>query len=675
MGYLWVINIILAVCVAAAVAYILMSNRRERKIKEDGDKQNRRLVNILTSGNVTLWTYDTLKKEFTMYDNDLSSFTETFEEMQERMEPTDFENLMSCVAKVAQGLSEKEVFLQQVSKRYGGKQAELTVTPLNKNFSGQATALLVIQHDITQEQKQRVEDERAMKMYQSIFDGSFFDVFIFDKEGFLVDLNQHACDTLGVNDPQKIISEKPNIKNVEVMREVVFQDLESHSMVTKIEYFEGMDKLKILPVVKPGQKKYYETALIPIFDDKGEFVYLCMRGFDITEVVEGFHGIRKYSQSLQDATEKISDVINNADHVLSSIDCKLSVFDPINRRQYFYHTIDVPTMELDEIEIFYTIQPESYRVVMDNILKAIKRVDERLTFPMHSNYKNDDGSERWLKMIFNPSYDEKGNVVKYVGALYNDSQLIATTNKLTEERQKALEAETVKSSFLKNMSYEIRTPLNTIVGFSDLLGSAHSEEDEKVFVAEIKKNSDMLLRLISNVILISRLDSNMVQIKKQLCDMTVEFNKMCHDAWDKTGNTQVPLIVESPYESLEVQIDETHMQMIVDKIIENAAQYTKEGSVHCRMEYVGGAITFTFEDTGCGIPEDKLPVIMERFVRVADDDNNGSGLGLPICKAMAELMGGTVGISSTLGKGTQVWVTIPCLVSEMKRKKIVYVEE
>ena len=123
--------------------------------------------------------------------------------------------------------------------------------------------------------------------------------------------------------------------------------------------------------------------------------------------------------------------------------------------------------------------------------------------------------------------------------------------------------------------------------------------------------------------------------------------------------------MESHYDHLVVDIDETNLGRIIEQITANAAQHTTKGTVRARYDYINGKLVIMIEDTGRGMSEETLAHIYERFATGA---HQGTGLGLPICKELAEQMGGSIEISSSLGKGTTVWITMPCKATTIDRK-------
>ena len=223
----------------------------------------------------------------------------------------------------------------------------------------------------------------------------------------------------------------------------------------------------------------------------------------------------------------------------------------------------------------------------------------------------------------------------------------------------------MKNAFLRNMSYEIRTPLASVVGFAELFMMEHDADDEKFFIEEIKKNSRSLLNLVNNILYLSRLDAGMIEIQTAPIDFSHFFEERCQSAWEHSQQPDVSYIIDSPYERLVLDVDMTNLGVVIDHIVTNAVQHTTSGSVHASFDYNGVDLTITIQDTGCGIPEDQIEKIFDRFVAT---ESGNSGLGLAICKEVVRMMEGRIRLNSEPGKGTIVWIIIPCACKEMQRK-------
>ena len=255
---------------------------------------------------------------------------------------------------------------------------------------------------------------------------------------------------------------------------------------------------------------------------------------------------------------------------------------------------------------------------------------------------------------------------EYFGMCRDISELKHVEEKLAQETLRAQEVEVVKNAFLHNMSFEIRTPLNTVVGFAELFQMDHSAEDEIVFINEIKENSAKLLKLINDILFLSRLDADMITMKTHPVDIAKVVESKCEQFWGKDKKPGVDYIFKNPFRKLVLEIDESNLDIIVDKIVTNAVEYTTEGSVMLRYDYIGDQLVVAVDDTGVGIPKNTLKHIFERFV-TGDGNNSKAGLGLSICHDLIEHLGGSINIKSTVGKGTSVWFSIPCKLLESDR--------
>jgi signal transduction histidine kinase len=230
---------------------------------------------------------------------------------------------------------------------------------------------------------------------------------------------------------------------------------------------------------------------------------------------------------------------------------------------------------------------------------------------------------------------------------------------------KAQEVETIKNAFLRNMSYEIRTPLNSVVGFAELFQMEHQPEEEALFIQEIKQNSSQLLKLINDILFLSRLDAQMIEFKKESVDFAAIFEPRCKTAWQNYLQNGVEYLVDNPYNKLVVDIDIQNIGILIDRIVALSAQHTTSGQVRARYDYTGEALVMAFMDTGTGIPNEKLDHVFERFTGSTSRD---TGLGLAICNELVSQMDGKITIKSEEGKGTMAWVTIPCQCTEIERK-------
>ncbi len=231
---------------------------------------------------------------------------------------------------------------------------------------------------------------------------------------------------------------------------------------------------------------------------------------------------------------------------------------------------------------------------------------------------------------------------------------------LREAKDRAEESSRLKSAFLANMSHEIRTPLNAIVGFSDVLSAGgSSEEERRTYFEIIKTNSDLLLRLINDILDVSRLEADRVSFTLESCDV-VQVCRQVMATVEQASKSDNQFYFECSHESVEMRTDIQRFQQVVINLLSNANKFTVDGTITMKIEIdrSGNMAVFSVTDTGCGIPLDKHELVFERFEKL-NEYVQGTGLGLPICKLTTEKWGGKIWIDPTYTDGARFMFTHP----------------
>ena len=216
--------------------------------------------------------------------------------------------------------------------------------------------------------------------------------------------------------------------------------------------------------------------------------------------------------------------------------------------------------------------------------------------------------------------------------------------------------------FLANMSHEIRTPLNAIIGFANLLTSEEypsDEEEKKEYSRLITTNGEQLLRLISDILDLSKIESNTMEFNFADFSLAALLTDI-YQAQKMTMRPGVELRLELPDEDIRIDTDAERLKQVINNLINNAVKFTDEGSITfgCRTCENGSAVEFFVNDTGHGIEERHLERIFDRFYK-ADNFVKGVGLGLSICRTIAENLGGSISVTSRPGQGTHFTLRHP----------------
>jgi signal transduction histidine kinase len=216
----------------------------------------------------------------------------------------------------------------------------------------------------------------------------------------------------------------------------------------------------------------------------------------------------------------------------------------------------------------------------------------------------------------------------------------------------------LKSAFLANMSHEIRTPLNAIVGFSDLLADVEDKNDCKKFVNVIHANNELLLKLINDILDLSKMEAGMVEFDYGF----VNVNELCTDIVRSVRlkvKKGVSILFDASEEVCNIRTDRIRITQVITNFMTNAMKFTSEGSIRLEYKWLdGGHIKFSVIDTGIGISEDNCKKVFDRFVKL-NTFVQGTGLGLSICSTIIEQMGGEIGVTSKEGKGSCFWFILP----------------
>lgn len=239
-------------------------------------------------------------------------------------------------------------------------------------------------------------------------------------------------------------------------------------------------------------------------------------------------------------------------------------------------------------------------------------------------------------------------------------ELEVSEGALREAKDRAEESSRLKSAFLANMSHEIRTPLNAIVGFSDVLSAGGaSEEEQRGYFEIIRTNSDLLLRLINDILDVSRLEADRVILSLESCNVVQICQQVVASVAQARRSTN-QFLFECEREVVEMRTDVQRLQQVVINLLSNADKFTKEGTITLKLELdtAGNVAVFSVTDTGCGIPLDKQKRVFERFEKL-NEYVQGTGLGLSICKLTVEKWGGEIWIDPAYTNGARFMFTHP----------------
>ena len=301
------------------------------------------------------------------------------------------------------------------------------------------------------------------------------------------------------------------------------------------------------------------------------------------------------------------------------------------------------------------ILPE-YKLILDDALKNL--IENNESYDIEYKIKTFNDEIKFIHSIAN--YDRKNKIV--FGVIQDITEI--KKNEIALEKSNA-----VKSTFLSNISHELRTPLNAIVGFSDIIYSDLNTgfKDKKFdrFIKSINTNAKHLEELLNNILDYSKMESDVVDLMYEdfsINDMFEELLDVFVDINYKKNLDFVKLEVILVDNDQKITSDYLRLKQILYNLISNSIKFTESGHIKLSVNVYNNVATFKVEDTGIGIPEDKIPFVFDRFWQCDSSSRKkykGTGLGLSICKGLTELLNGKIWVESILNKGTSVSVRVP----------------
>ena len=492
--------------------------------------------------------------------------------------------------------------------------------------------------------------DRSEKLFQNIFANIPAGVEIYDKDGYLIDLNNKDLEIFGVVNKSDVIGvnffENPNVPQG-IRDRVRNEDLVDFRLNYSFEQAEG----------------YYETnrsnaielysKVSKLYDNEGNFSGYILISIDNTERIDAMNRIRDFENFFL----MISDYAKVGYAKLNLLNRKGYAI-----KQWYKNLGEEEDTLLDEVVGVYThMHPEDRKRFLDFYDEV--RDGKRRHFQGEMRIRRPGTKNEWNWVSSNvmvTNYKPEENEIEIIGINYDITELKETEAELIQARDKAEMMDRLKSAFLANMSHEIRTPLNAIVGFSDLLVETEELSERQEYIKIVRENNDLLLQLISDILDLSKIEAGTFEFTSG----DVDVNLLCEDIVRSMGmkaKEEVELVLDNHLPVCHIISDRNRIHQVISNFVNNAMKFTSEGSIHVGYKLKDGELEFYVEDTGIGIEKEQLPHIFERFVKL-NSFVHGTGLGLSICQSIVEQLGGRIGVDSEKGKGSRFWFTIPGVI-------------
>ena len=517
--------------------------------------------------------------------------------------------------------------------------------------------------DETELREQELREEELTDKYKQVFEHSIVGLSFYTPDGWLLDANKEMRDICHFDSD----TWDEYFSTTNLFDAMPFNELLDRS---NVEEFWCCSQ-SIVP--ERGLHDYLEIHLHPIRDDEGELTYIALAVRNVTEERQMYLQAKLNDIQIQKVNEEIMRHEEELRYMMEACDMRAWRASFKDRKFRFYMGLGTLEREMsfEEATSYFVNAPEEVVAGFQNpyvyFTHPLSFVSEMQPV-FHAGERN-----VWNQVNSIPVYDDNGQLTGAFGLIRNISDIMEKQEQLKRETERANDSGRQKSVFLANMTHEIRTPLNAIVGFTDLLQAIDSPDDKREMIRVIHNNCDMLLRLINDILVISNMDANAMEIIPHDIDVSQSFEELAKTLAQRVQEPGVEFQKDNPYEVLLTRLDSDRINQVITNFVTNAVKYTHQGHIRVgyRLKERHGqqGLYFYCEDTGAGIPKDKHTAIFERFVKL-NDYVQGTGLGLPICKAIVEKCGGEIGLESEVGQGSDFWFWIPVDVREVKEKPV-----
>lgn len=508
--------------------------------------------------------------------------------------------------------------------------------------------ILLTIHDISREKALEKTVKRSNEKFLSVFDNLPVGCAIFDKEGVVKEVNDTYMEYIGVNSKGDAIDKLNIFDNPCVDAEYKEKMRAGTPVAGEVKYdYEQINATYVRTGNKPV--RYFRFIVNYLKDARGNIEFYVVIWVDNTLI----HNTLKRNKAFEDMTALASRVSN-----IGFGSVNLVNNEQITTPGYLKNLGLEPTDRSSVFSQFRKVHDSQRNELIGYLKKAVKEKTEPFEMDIRIEI---NGQYHWIRQIimqqaFEP---ENGNIV-LLGVNIDITDRKENERELKAAKDKAESSDNLKSAFIANMSHEIRTPLNAIIGFSDLLATTDSQQEKDSYREIINRNNELLLQLISDILDLSKIEADTLEFNWSAVDINNLFKEIEYSSRLKNKeNKEVRISFVPGLPHCVIHTERTRISQVITNFMTNAMKFTESGGIVFGYEQQPTGIRFYVRDTGCGISEDKLPDVFNRFVKL-NNFRQGTGLGLAICQSIVNKLKGEIGVNSVPGQGSEFWFRLPC---------------
>ncbi|MCF8222313.1 MAG: PAS domain S-box protein [Bacteroidales bacterium] len=496
---------------------------------------------------------------------------------------------------------------------------------------------LVLARDVTDTVK---TDMQVKKLFRAI-EQSPASIMITDKVGAIEYVNPRFTALTGYS-KEEVIGKNPRFLKATEEGSVDYEDL--WNTISSGSVWKG----EFVNADKKGKTFIEQASISPVYDDNGKITHYVAVKEDITKRKKIEENLRKFTRGIEESSDAV---------FMTDIEGSIEYINPAFERIYGFskkETIGKTPRILKSGH--HTI--DEYRYFWETLLSG-KEVKGEI------KNKTKSGTIIDIEATTSPIHDNTGKLTGFLSINRDVTEKKNAQNEIMKAKEQAERADRLKTAFLHNISHEIRTPMNAIMGFAALMTEPGTTTEElEGYTESIQNGSDQLLTIINDIVAVSEVMANTAKIQTGVINLNDSIKRVARPFISQAEEKGIKFVLKPGLSDADsnLEIDRLKLTKIISNLLDNAVKFTDEGTITLNYEVKSNQILLSVSDTGIGIPAEYSDKVFENFFQVEHSLkrlNEGTGLGLTICKAYTELLGGRIWIESNEGKGTVAYFTFP----------------
>lgn len=694
--FTYIVMLAMVVFVVAMITNYILQRLKNYHSEDQLADLKKQLDLILVSNNIRIWVYYPGTRRYSwMSSNGITDREYSTYEFSKFFPDEEFNAIHSHVTDIVKNdgnICNFKMRCFEQNSQTNIRDIELRIIPMRNDY-GKIYCIFGMQYDITDTKAMLDRKQRMHKRHTTAFNLAMGSIMRFNREGRLKDINEylqtqrlHISDKSMLTKKGFVITDLNHIFGIDI--ETCCDDVNFITHIPKLPDIATVLPIGCSPETVTGDTMtsatidgnpltvreleagrligagYFNAHIIKTRDNDGKVTGYMVFLREVTEYVKGFRTFTSRQRNI--------DYFKNEQDVYRK--CRNFILKETNIEVLHY----IPEIRMVEIfgwqtgtkRVMSLLQLLEYIDERDlkNFFKAFHHVDDRnpkeLSFEVRTLFKNRHGVPKTYKVSCHPVFDKEGKVGTYFSICVDITEQVNMEMKLKEETVKARDVEMMKQNFLKNMSYSIRQPLVVMRQKIEMLNSVEGD-DEMPLLDSVCNNTHRLIHLSDDTLLLSRIEAGMMQLELKELDFVQLYQNSIEEGLKHFRKVGVTYNVQNTYNTLPVVADSRVLSRILSEAAALSARYTNYGTINIHYIYRRDQLNIAIEDTGEGIPPNELDTLFEPHIGITQlmDETAQtiylSGLEMPICKALVDMLNGSIDIESDPGHGSSIFIVIP----------------